>query len=151
MYFAFLSSYTQSLIFPAILGLLFWFYARPYSPLYSFLISLWSLSWVEWWRIRERALSVHWGTLGSFRAEKRRAQFRGEQGKSNEGAEEQVFPWYKREMRILASIPIILAFSIILGALMTAIFVFEAFVTQLYQGPLHNYIVSKSVDTLNLC
>ncbi|KIJ37486.1 hypothetical protein M422DRAFT_33795 [Sphaerobolus stellatus SS14] len=140
MYFGFLSAYTQSLVIPSALGIIFWFTGRAYSPVYSFLLSLWSLCWVEWWRIQEKALSVRWGTLGSFRTEKRRAQFRGEQGKSNEEPVEQAFPWWKREARVLASVPIILAFSVVLAALLTAIFVFEAFVTQLYRGPLHDYI-----------
>lgn len=43
---------------------------------------------------------------------------------------------------MLASIPVITFFALVLGALLTVIFVFEAFVTQLYTGPGHKYIVS---------
>ncbi len=43
---------------------------------------------------------------------------------------------------MLASLPIVLLFAGVLVALLTGIFVFEAFVTQLYTGPGHQYIVS---------
>ncbi|KAF8511795.1 DUF590-domain-containing protein [Hysterangium stoloniferum] len=140
LYFAFLSSYTQALFFPTALGVLFWLFASPYSSWYSILLGIWSICWVEWWRIRQRALSVRWGTLGSFRGEKRRPEFRGGQGNSTLGRGEEAFPWWKRELRIVSSLPMILIFGGILGALLTAIFIFEAFVTQLYQGPFHQYI-----------
>jgi anoctamin-10 len=86
-------------------------------------------------------LSVRWGTLGSFRAEKRRPQFRCENGKASDGSAAQPFPWWKRELRIISSLPIILFFAGVLAAILTAIFILEAFVTQFYRGPLHDYIV----------
>ena len=43
---------------------------------------------------------------------------------------------------MVASVPVILLFAAVLAALLTAIFVFEAFVTHLYTGPGHKYIVS---------
>ena len=84
---------------------------------------------------------MRWGTLGSFRAEKRRPQFRSENGKSGEGNVAQDFPWWKRELRIVSSLPIILFFAAVLAAILTVIFILEAFVTQFYRGPLHDYIV----------
>jgi hypothetical protein len=129
MYFSFLHSYTQALVFPAILGVLFYFFGTPYSPIYSILIVLWSVVFVEWWRVRERKLSLRFGTRGSFRVERRRARY-------IDG-----FPWWKHELRILASLPVILLFAGVLLSILTGIFVFEAFVTQLYTGPGHQYIV----------
>ncbi|KAJ6621490.1 calcium-activated chloride channel-domain-containing protein [Mycena sp. CBHHK59/15] len=128
MYFSFLHSYTQALTFPAILGVLFFFFGKPYSPLYSILIVLWSVVYVEWWRVRERILSLRFGTRGSFRVERRRAQYKPG------------FPWWKHELRMIASLPVILLFAGVLVSILTGIFVFEAFVTQLYTGPGHNYI-----------
>lgn len=144
LYFAFLSSYTQALFFPSAAGLLFWIFSSPYSPWYSVILTIWSIWWVEWWRIREKELSVRWGTLGSFRAEKRRPQFRADKRTSGEDLS-QAFPWWKRELRIISSLPIILFFAAVLAALLTAIFILEAFVTQFYQGPLHEYIVRGSI------
>ncbi|KAG6899042.1 hypothetical protein C0993_001442 [Termitomyces sp. T159_Od127] len=128
LYFAFLSSYTKALVFPATLGLTFYFFGTPYSPVYSSLVFVWSIVFVEWWRVRERILSIQFGTEGSFRVEKRRADHKPG------------FSWWKRELRILASIPILLLFAGTLFAMLTGIFVLEAFVTQLYTGPGHQYI-----------
>ncbi|KAF9074154.1 calcium-activated chloride channel-domain-containing protein [Rhodocollybia butyracea] len=128
LYFAFLDSYTRALVLPAVLGVSFYFFGTSYSPIYSLLTVLWAIGFVEWWRVRERLIALRFGTRGSFRVEKRRAQY------------DPKFPWWKREIRILASLPIILAFVALLSALMTGIFVFEAFVTQLYTGPGHKFI-----------
>jgi anoctamin-10 len=139
LYFAFLSSYTSFLVVLAILGLAAYFFFPPYSPVYSILLSIWSIAFVEWWRIHERILSLRFGTRGSFRVEKRRVQYKP--GMS----------WWVRELRVLASIPIIILFGGLLSALLTMIFVFEAFVTELYQGPGKQLIVStcSSLSTYN--
>ncbi|KAJ6471863.1 calcium-activated chloride channel-domain-containing protein [Mycena sanguinolenta] len=128
MYFSFLHSYTKALVFPAALGVLSFFFGSPYSPIYSILIVLWSVVFVEWWRVRERRLSLRFGTRGSFRVEKQRARY-------IDG-----FPWWKHELRMIASLPVILLFAGILVSILTGIFVFEAFVTQLYTGPGHKFI-----------
>ncbi|KAF8211006.1 calcium-activated chloride channel-domain-containing protein [Mycena galopus ATCC 62051] len=128
MYFSFLHSYTKALVFPAVLGVLFFLFGSPYSPIYSILIVLWSVVFVEWWRVRERKLSLRFGTRGSFRVEKQRARY-------VDG-----FPWWKHELRMIASLPVILLFAAVLVSILTGIFVFEAFVTQLYTGPGHRFI-----------
>ncbi|KAF7313350.1 hypothetical protein HMN09_00490600 [Mycena chlorophos] len=128
LYFFYLHSYTHSLIFPAALGLVFFLFGTPYSPTYSILLVLWSIIYVEWWRISERVLALRLGTLGSARVERRRAQY-------TDG-----FPWWKRELRMLVGLPVILFFAAILISILTGIFVFEAFLTQLYTGPGHKYI-----------
>ncbi|PPR03916.1 hypothetical protein CVT24_008101 [Panaeolus cyanescens] len=122
-YFAFLSSYTKFLIMPAALGLIGHFILPPYAPIYSILLSIWSIGFVEWWRVHERILSLRFGTRGSFKVEKRRVQYKAG------------MTWWTKELRVLASVPVILLFAGILSALLTGIFVFEAFVTHLYQGP----------------
>ncbi|GJJ11388.1 hypothetical protein Clacol_005621 [Clathrus columnatus] len=147
-YFAFLSSYASSLFIPAALGFLFWITTRPYSILFSTLLTLWSISWVEWWRVREKIIAVRWGTLGSYKAERRRVGFKPDQGKmsvKNDPTSEfddldAAFPWYKRELRILASVPLIILFGALLAAVLTGIFIIEAFVTQLYHGPGYQYV-----------
>ncbi|KAK7687670.1 hypothetical protein QCA50_008885 [Cerrena zonata] len=127
LYFSFLSTYTKALIGVSALGTGFYFLAEPYSTVYSSLLVLWSITFVEWWRIKQRVLSVRWGTRGSFRVEKRRAHYKP-------------IAWWKRDLRMVTSIPVILFFAAILASLLTGIFVFEAFVTQLYNGPGHRLI-----------
>ncbi|KAI0358315.1 DUF590-domain-containing protein [Trametes cingulata] len=127
LYFHFLSFYTKHLLFISVVGVLFYFFSLPYSTLYSSILLLWSVTFVEWWRIKQRVLSVRWGTKGSFRVEKRRAQYAP-------------LPWWKKDMRMLASLPVILLFASVLAVTLTGIFIFEAFVTQLYTGPGHRFI-----------
>lgn len=129
LYFAFLSSYTSFLVVPAILGLAGHFLLPPYSPVYSILLSLWSITFVEWWRIHERILSLRYGTRGSFKVEKERIQYKP--GMS----------WWVGELRVLASVPVIILFAGLLSAILTVAFVFENFVTDLYQGPGKQIIV----------
>ncbi|KLO19131.1 DUF590-domain-containing protein [Schizopora paradoxa] len=133
LYFSFLSSYSTALIPIAIFGFLFFYLKLPYSPIYSAVLALWSVGFVEYWRIRQRILSIRWGTRGSFRAERRRAQYEDIIGGGK-------FPWWKRDLRILSSLPVILLFAGLLTALLTGIFIIEAFVTQLYTGPGQKYI-----------
>jgi len=90
---------------------------------------LWSVGFAEWWRVHERIIAMRNGTRGSFRVEKRRAQYIPG------------FPWWMHELRMAASIPVILLFVAVLTALLTGIFFFEAFVTRLYTGPGYQYIV----------
>jgi anoctamin-10 len=130
MYFSFLSAYSYSLVFPAGLGALTYAFGTPYSSVYSIGVVLWAITFTEWWRIHERILSVRWRTRGSFRVERNRAQF------------DEAVPRWRRDLRATAGVPVILLFAAILGALMTAIFVFEAFITQLYTGPGHQHVVS---------
>ncbi|KAI0675957.1 DUF590-domain-containing protein [Trametes maxima] len=127
LYFHFLSFYTKHLLFISAVGVLFYFLALPYSTLYSSILLLWSVTFVEWWRIKQRVLSVRWGTKGSFRVEKRRAQY-------------VPLSWWKKDLRLLASLPVFLLFASVLAAILTGIFVFEAFVTHLYTGPGHRFI-----------
>ncbi|KAL4252126.1 DUF590-domain-containing protein [Abortiporus biennis] len=127
LYFSFLSSYTKALIFISAIGGGFYFVGPPYSSVYSSILVLWSITFVEWWRIKQRLLSVKWGTKGSFRVEKRRAHY-------------QSISWWKRDLRMVTSVPVIMLFAAVLASLLTGIFVFEAFVTQLYTGPGHRFI-----------
>ena len=129
LYFSFLSAYTQALLFPSILGLIFYLFDDAYSPIYSSLLLLWSISFTQWWSIRERILSVQWGTRGSFNVEQRRKDYIPG------------FPWWKRDLRIVTSIPVIIFFAAVLAGLLMVIFILEAFVTQLYTGPGHQFIV----------
>ena len=147
LYFAFLSTYTKSLIYAAALGAGFYVLRLPFSPVYSVALVLWSITFVEYWRIRERALSVRWGTRGSFRVERRRAQYEAIEG-AQAGPGTESYPWWKRDARILATLPIIATFAFGLTAILTGIFLFEAFVTQLYSGPGQKLIV-RFADLVN--
>lgn len=131
MYFAFLSFYLRSLVPPAILGVFGYFFLDAFDPIYSVLLLIWSVTFVEWWSITERKLAVRWGVRGASKVEILRAEY-------NPAGD----VWWKKELKTIASVPVIAVFAAALVALMTAIFVFEAFITRLYDGPGKQHIVS---------
>ncbi|KAH9921713.1 DUF590-domain-containing protein [Epithele typhae] len=127
LYFHFLSFYTKHLLVISGVGIVSFCFAPQYSTVYSSILLLWSLVFVEGWRIQQRKLSVRWGTKGSFRVEKRRAQHHN-------------LSWWQKDLRALASLPVMLFFASVLVLILTGIFIFEAFVTHLYNGPGHQLI-----------
>lgn len=130
LYFAFLSFYFRSLIAPSVIGVYTYLYSSAFNPFYSILLLTWSVVFVEWWSIKERKLAVQWGVRGASRVEILRAAYNpiGD-------------VWWKLELKRIASIPIIFGFALALVGLMTALFIFEAFVTRLYDGPGKSNIV----------
>ena len=123
----------------SVLGISFFFLKLSYSAIYSTALVIWSVGFVEFWRLRERALAIRWGTLGSFRVEHRRSQYEDAAAPGGVGK----LPWWKRDLRVLASLPVMLLFVTVLALVLTGIFIFEAFVTKLYTGPGHQYIVRE--------
>ncbi|KDQ06303.1 hypothetical protein BOTBODRAFT_121703 [Botryobasidium botryosum FD-172 SS1] len=130
LYFAFLSSYTQSLMIPSALGCLTHYFSTSFDPLYSILLALWSVAFIEWYGIRERKLAVKWGTRGAVRVERRRVLYNANIGER----------WWTRDAKTAAALPIIFLFAVMLSAVVTTIFIFEAFASQLYRGPGHEYM-----------
>ncbi|EPQ26758.1 uncharacterized protein PFL1_05737 [Pseudozyma flocculosa PF-1] len=138
LYFGFLNFYFQALAPLALWGTAFWAFGRPYSPLYSFGLVAWACLTVEMWRMKERKLSVRWGTVGVDRVERRRDDFqpRTKRVDPATGEQEEVFEWWRRELRVVATLPVMLVFASLLAATMTLMFVVEIFVGHLYHGPL---------------
>ena len=50
--------------------------------------------------------------------------------------------WWNKDLRVFASVPLIALFATLLAVILTGIFVLEVFVTQLYEGPGKQIIVS---------
>ncbi|KAL0955278.1 hypothetical protein HGRIS_004168 [Hohenbuehelia grisea] len=137
LYFAFLKAYTRSLAFPAALGLVFYLLNKPYHPVYALGILLYSTIFTEYWRVNERVLSGRFYPPTAFSGSPSATSM----STASLAHEKQLLghtpglAWWKRDLRILSSIPIILLFAAVLVSLLTGIFVFEAFVTHLYTGP----------------
>lgn len=137
LYFGFLNFYFQSLSSIAAIGLAFWFAGAPFHPIYSLLLIAWSCVFVELWRMRERKLAVRWGTLGVGQVDDRRKSFKPVSVRRDPvtGEDDEVFEWWRRELRIVTSVPVMLFFAAVLGATMTTMFATEVFVTKLYVSP----------------
>lgn len=138
LYFGFLNFYFQALAPAALLGFSFWLFGKPFSPIYSLGLVAWSCLFVELWRMKERKLAVRWGTLGVAQVGQRRHDFVPRTTRIDPATEEpeEVFEWWRRELRVIVSLPIVAFFASVLAATMTLMFVVEIFVTQLYYGPL---------------
>ena len=137
LYFGFLNYYFQALAPAALLGFGFWLAGRPFSPIYSLGLVTWSCLFVELWRMKERKLAVRWGTLGVSEVDRRRHDFVPRTTRIDPATEEveEVFEWWRREIRVILSLPTVAFFASVLAATMTLMFVVEIFVTQLYHGP----------------
>jgi anoctamin-10 len=68
--------------------------------------------------------------------EKLRPQFLAESAVASGGS----FPWWKRELRAVLSLPVFAVFALVLILILTFNFIFEAFFTQIYTGPGHRFV-----------
>ncbi|GAA6058250.1 hypothetical protein JCM3770_006077 [Rhodotorula araucariae] len=137
MYFAFLSYYFRSLLYPSALGLFFWLLGLPFHPLLGVGFVGWSILFVESWRLRERAIAVQWGTHGLDRVEVERPGFKGE-GRTVDtvtGVEKELWSFRRTLTRALAGIPVYIAFVGFLGAVISSIYVVETLLGEVYNGP----------------
>jgi len=76
---------------PALLGVFAFFYLGAFSQLYSAALLIWSVVFIEWWRIKERKLCVKWGVKGAANVEMLRAEYVPEGD-----------AWWKRELKAVA-------------------------------------------------
>ncbi|GJN93434.1 hypothetical protein Rhopal_006490-T1 [Rhodotorula paludigena] len=137
MYFAFLTYYFRSLVFPSALGLFFWLMGLPYHPLLGLGFVGWSLIFVESWRLRENAIAVQWGTYHLDRVEADRPGFQGDGLEVDPvtGVTRQKWRFQRTLTRGLASLPAYFTFVGALGALVSGIYIVETLVGEVYDGP----------------
>ncbi|KAJ8509490.1 hypothetical protein ONZ45_g8349 [Pleurotus djamor] len=136
LYFAFLRAYTTSLALPATLGGIFYFLEKPYHPAYAFCLLIYSTLFTEYWRVAERVFTARFSPPESF------PQSASKNGPASALTRDKALrqstsgiTWWRRDLRVLASFPIIALCAAALVILITSIFVYEAFITQLYAGP----------------
>jgi hypothetical protein len=126
------------------------------------MVGIWGIAVTEGWRIKERKLSVQFGTFRVTKVDRLRAQYLRSLPGTYGGAAPSITAidalnashsvsgdptFIAREAKILASVPVIVGLGLILGALLTAIFIFEAFLSKLYDGPGKSVLVSMD----NVC
>lgn len=136
-YFAFLNFYFQALVLPTALGLLFWLTGMAYSSIYSTILALWSIIFVEMWKVKEKLLAIKWNSFNCHKVERRRVEFMPERIIRHLVTHEPIgyFPWWKREARRLVTIPVLMMFALGIGALITLITAVELVVAEVYTGP----------------
>ncbi|XP_044076206.1 anoctamin-8 isoform X5 [Siniperca chuatsi] len=119
MYFAWLGFYTNSMLYPAVIGFLLWILAEADQTsqdiccvVFALFNVVWATLFLERWKRREAELAYRWGTLDTpaESLEEPRPQFRGVKRCSPiTGCEEFYYPTWKRAVfRWLVSLPICL-------------------------------------------
>uniref|UniRef100_A0A8C5C023 Anoctamin n=1 Tax=Gadus morhua TaxID=8049 RepID=A0A8C5C023_GADMO len=117
MYFAWLGFYTNSMLYPAVIGFLLWILAEADQTsqdiccvVFALFNVVWATLFLERWKRREAELAYKWGTLDTpaESLEEPRPQFRGVKRCSPiTGCEEFYYPAWKRALfRWLVSLPI---------------------------------------------
>nr|XP_055058208.1 anoctamin-8 isoform X1 [Misgurnus anguillicaudatus] len=108
MYFAWLGFYTNSMLYPAVIGFLLWMFAESDQTsqdiccvVFALFNVVWATLFLERWKRREAELAYKWGTLDTpaESLEEPRPQFRGVKRRSPvTGCEEFFYPPWKRTM-----------------------------------------------------
>jgi hypothetical protein len=166
LYFDFLTTYTLSLLPLSILGGLFYLFSpsNSYPPIFALILSLYSTIFVSVWKIRERKLAVRWGykgcenlavgrlrpeyvaNLGLDKGDVLGASARGEGSVKREGEAAVDVAMrgdaLKRDAKGVLSVLVIALCGVGLGGVLMGIFVLEAFVSQVYEGPGKEVVVS---------
>jgi hypothetical protein len=153
LYFDYLTTYTLSLLPLSLISVLIYFLTPgdSYPPFYAFVLSLYSTIFVAVWRIKERKLAVRWGTRGSesVAVSRLRPEYVAKLGldkqhASGEGAVDTIQAGndLRRDVKVAASVPIIILCGVGLGVVLMGIFLLEAFVAQVYDGVGKQVVVS---------
>ncbi|XDV27249.1 hypothetical protein PO909_030811 [Leuciscus waleckii] len=117
MYFAWLGFYTNSMLYPAVIGFLLWIFAESDQTsqdiccvVFALFNVVWATLFLERWKRREAELAYRWGTLDTptESLEEPRPQFRGIKRCSPVTGCEEFFypPWKRRMFRWFVSFPI---------------------------------------------
>jgi hypothetical protein len=143
-YFAFLQAYFVFLLFPAAFGAAVWLVLGSFSWVYAVVNCLWGVVFFEHWKVKEVDLAVQWGVRGVSRIQHPRPQFRFEREGVDPVTGEivKVFSPVKRLGRQLLQVPFAAACVVALGGLIVSCFAIEIFLTEVYNGPFKQYLVS---------
>ncbi|KAH8802805.1 plasma membrane stress response protein-like protein [Xylogone sp. PMI_703] len=142
-YFSFLQNYFVFLSFPAIFGFSTWVLFGYYSTIYSVVIGLWTIIFIEYWKKKEVDLAVQWGVHGVSRIQHKRPGFKHETMVTDVVTGEKVkfYSPFKRLQRQLLQIPFAICAAMVLGSLIAVCFAIEIFISEIYTGPFKTYLV----------
>lgn len=141
-YFAFTQCYFVFLTAPAVVGLGAWLFLGSNSAIYGVLVSLWCITFVEYWKHQETELALRWGVRGVSRIERKRAEFKFDKEVTDpvSGETQLVFPGAKRLQRQLLIVPFAILAALLLGSLIAVCFGIEIFISEIYDGPLKSVL-----------
>ena len=150
-YFAFIQTYFRSLAFPCVAGIFAWAFLPKYSLLFAVVIGIWCTVFLEYWKIKELDLAIRWNVRGVSALKTNRPQFHYEKEIiDSAGRSRQHFPRWKRILRQSMVIPFVLVSTLLLGILITFVFIIETFISEAYEGSYKFYLVSPMLTILIL-
>ena len=124
LYFQFLRYYFVGLGIPSFIGLSTWLGGYHFSKVYSVLLVIWSVVFLEGWKLQERQISVRWGSYNTSKHGKVRLQFKAEETVQSAITGDQVpySPWWRRELRVASTVAALFGFALLLAGLVTMVF-----------------------------
>lgn len=126
-------------------------YFSKYSLTYAIATCVWCTIFLEYWKIQEVDLSIRWNVQGIGKVKVNRPQFKYDKIiKDEAGQEKHYFPKWKTVSRQLLQIPFVLLSALALGAIIVLVFAIEVLISEGYDGPYKNLIVSSLHDVLVL-
>ena len=106
---------------------------------------MWCTVFLEYWKIQQVDLSIRWNVRGIGVVKVTRPQFRWEKVVMDAtGRAIHYFPRWKQVARQLLQIPFMVLSTIVLGAVIIAVFALETLISDGYNGPYKSYIVRIS-------
>lgn len=141
-YYAFIHCYSSFLVFPAVWGIICWFYFGPYSLTFGLVNCVWCMVFVEYWKIREMDLSDRWNVKDVGTLKVTRVQYVSDHETVDPitGKMTKSFSTGKQFARQLLLVPFAVAASLALGSMIVVSFAAEVFISEVYNGPLKTYL-----------
>ncbi|KAF3990236.1 hypothetical protein FT663_03280 [Candidozyma haemuli var. vulneris] len=134
LYFDFVRFYTLGLFTLALFGIIGFLKSKNYSIAFSFINLIWGTVLLVLWRRRTRFLSNTWGVQNALTLERFRSELVGAAGEvqdSKQKAESDKIRFLKQ----LLFVPVAIGFGFILLTAQGLCFVWEIFISEIYDGP----------------
>ncbi|XP_069820503.1 anoctamin-8 isoform X4 [Dendropsophus ebraccatus] len=146
MYFSWLGFYTSSLIYPAIFGMMLWFFTESDQTsrdiccvVFALFNVVWATLFLEGWKRRGAELAYKWGTLDTPAEfiEEPRPQFRGVKRISPVTNCEEFYypPWKRLLFQSCVSLPVCMSCLCFVFVVMLACFELQEFVLSIRELP----------------
>lgn len=115
-----------------------------FHPVYGIVSTLWCVTFVEYWKRQEVDLGIRWGVRGVSEIQEKRRDFHHEKEIRDPitGETKQIFPASKRLARQALAIPFGILAILGLGTIIATCFGIEIFLSEVYNGPFKNVLVS---------
>ncbi|XP_075681629.1 anoctamin-8 isoform X2 [Rhinoderma darwinii] len=146
MYFSWLGFYTSSLVYPAVFGLMLWFFTESDQTsrdiccvVFALFNVVWATLFLEGWKRKGAELAYKWGTLDTPAEfiEEPRPQFRGVKRISPVTNSEEFYypPWKRLLFQSCVSLPVCMSCLCFVFVVMLACFELQEFVLSIRELP----------------